>query len=89
MNAVSDEIRRRLRQFGWSARAVKVVTLDGSILWLVSARRTGHSYSVQSETHGRAWKLAWRLAKRLHLTARKPRMILPLAGRSTMHRRAA
>ena len=49
---------------------MKFVTLDGSILWLVSAKRNGHSYSVQSETHRGAWTLAWRLAQQLRLTGR-------------------
>ena len=88
MTTMIDGIQRRLQRAGWTARDVKVVTLDGSTLWLVSARRKGQSFSAQSETHGQAWKLAWRLAKQLHLTGGKPSMIVPFRKRSAMYGRA-
>jgi hypothetical protein len=88
MATVIDAIRRRLQRLGWSVRDMKVVTLAGSRLWLISARRRGQTFSAQGETQREALGCAWRLAQRLHPAIRKASMILPFPGRRAICSRA-
>jgi hypothetical protein len=78
MLTLVEEIQQQFEQSGWSAGDAKFVTLNGGTLWLVSARRKGHSFSAQGVTQREAWRLAWQLAAQLRLAGEKPAMIVPL-----------
>ena len=50
---------------GWTLRNSVFVALDGRKVWVVSARRNGHSFSVQGTTREEAREAAQQLARRL------------------------
>jgi len=88
VTSMSDLIQTQLQQSGLHAREAKIATLGGRALWVVSVRWAGQSFVVQSETRERAWKQAWNMANRLHLTDGNLAVSVPFRERSLMSNRA-
>jgi hypothetical protein len=88
MDTVIDTIRKRLRRSGWSTGDAKLVTLDGGVIWAVTARRNDQFFSAQGETQVGAWEAAWQMAEHLHGLGRESPGIVPLRRRTSVVGRA-